>query len=347
MQTIEIFRAGTHVDIDGTERTFTPADLAGMASSYATERHEAPLVVGHPHTDAPAWGWVKALKTVGDRLVAIPDQVPAAFSEAVAAGRYKKVSAAFYAPTDRHNPVPGQWYLRHVGFLGAMPPAIKGLAGVAFAEDDTAAVVIEHGSDHGDPFPPAPLPPEGEGSPPTAPESGDGAAVSPPDSPPPEPTVTPEEAAALKAQNETLQRELAEAHQREAAAARAARTAEHVAYAETLISEARMAEADKARLVALADALDPAEGKPVMFGEGEQATPLFELLKGFLSQLPPRVAFGEQATSARVADGADEGQVAYAENADPERVALDRRIRAHMHTHSVDYSTAARAVTTK
>ncbi len=40
--------------------------------------------------------------------------------------------------------MPGVYYLRHVGFLGAQPPAIKGLAPVEFA-DDADAVTIEFG----------------------------------------------------------------------------------------------------------------------------------------------------------------------------------------------------------
>ena len=54
----------------------------------------------------------------------------------VAAGRFKKRSASFYTPDSPNNPKPGVYYLRHVGFLGAQPPAVKGLKEVAFAEDD-------------------------------------------------------------------------------------------------------------------------------------------------------------------------------------------------------------------
>ena len=39
-------------------------------------------------------------------------------------------------PNSTNNPVPGVYYLRHVGFLGAQPPAVKGLKDVAFAEED-------------------------------------------------------------------------------------------------------------------------------------------------------------------------------------------------------------------
>ena len=50
-----------------------------------------------------------------DQVAALmPRQVDPAFAEAVAAGRYKKVSASFYQPNSPHNPVPGVYYLRHV-----------------------------------------------------------------------------------------------------------------------------------------------------------------------------------------------------------------------------------------
>ena len=56
------------------------------------------------------------------------------FAEMVQAGRFKKRSASFYKPDSPANPVPGVYYLRHLGFLGAQPPAVKGLADPEFAE---------------------------------------------------------------------------------------------------------------------------------------------------------------------------------------------------------------------
>ena len=50
-------------------------------------------------------------------------------------GKYKKISAAFYRPEHASNPSPGAFYLRHVGFLGAQPPIVKGLPTVQFADE--------------------------------------------------------------------------------------------------------------------------------------------------------------------------------------------------------------------
>ncbi len=136
---IEIFRVGRHTAMSGQAVSFSEADLRRVANSYNPSRHEAPVVLGHPTDNAPAFGWVKALHVRGDKLLAAVDQLEPSFAEAVGAGRYKKVSASFYSPSSPANPTPGQYHLRHVGFLGAQPPAVKGLAPVAFAEGEHLA----------------------------------------------------------------------------------------------------------------------------------------------------------------------------------------------------------------
>jgi arsenate reductase-like glutaredoxin family protein len=122
---IEIFRAGNHTDSNGRTRTWTRDDLDKTVASYNPEHNEAPVVIGHPQNNGPAYGWVEGLKRVGDLLVAKLKQVEPQFAEMVKAGRYKKRSASFYADGS----------LRHIGFLGAVPPAIKGLKDFIFNED--------------------------------------------------------------------------------------------------------------------------------------------------------------------------------------------------------------------
>lgn len=136
---IHIFRPGRHTSMQGATIDFGEGDLIATAKAYDPTRHEAPLVIGHPRADAPAWGWVGGLTADEGGLFATPRQLDPAFAEMVRAGRFKKVSASFYTPDSPHNPVPGVYYLRHVGFLDAQPPAVKGLAPVPvnFAEGDT------------------------------------------------------------------------------------------------------------------------------------------------------------------------------------------------------------------
>ncbi len=142
MKPFEIFAPGTHTSMSGETITFGAAELDGVVSSYNTDLHEAPIVIGHPQHDHPAYGWVKSVRVEGGRLVATPAEVDPAFAELVDNGRYKKVSAAFYRPDAPNNPKPGSYYLRHVGFLGAQPPALKGLKPVAFADDADQVVVF-------------------------------------------------------------------------------------------------------------------------------------------------------------------------------------------------------------
>lgn len=68
-----------------------------------------------------------ALSATERGLFAAADKVGPRVCRAVRAGSYGTVSAKFYRPTDANNPVPGVWYLRHIGFLGAHPPGVKGL----------------------------------------------------------------------------------------------------------------------------------------------------------------------------------------------------------------------------
>jgi len=128
---IEIFKAGAHTDSAGNARTWTEKDLDAIASKYNPANHEAPVVIGHPKDNAPAFGWVEGLERKGSVLYAkLKDLVPE-FVEAVKKGFYKKRSISLYPDMT----------LRHVGFLGAMPPAVKGLTDVAFSEAE--AVTIE------------------------------------------------------------------------------------------------------------------------------------------------------------------------------------------------------------
>lgn len=127
---IEVFRAGKYPQGD-----FSAEDVAKIAASYDRAYHESPLVLGHPKTDAPAYGWVEALKSEGGTLLAKLRDVPAELAAAVDAGRWRKRSVALYRDLDGRGP-----YLRHLGLLGAEPPAVKGLQP---AFDEAAGEYVE------------------------------------------------------------------------------------------------------------------------------------------------------------------------------------------------------------
>lgn len=144
MRRIPTFLAGTHRDMRGVERTFSDEDLAATAEAYDPALAPAQLVKGHPTLDDPSFGQVGRF-VVGDDGVLYAEDVQnldVGFGEEVQAGRFPSRSIKFYTPGDPANPKPGVWYPRHIGFLGAHPPAVKGLPAVEFAEADDAEGIV-------------------------------------------------------------------------------------------------------------------------------------------------------------------------------------------------------------
>jgi hypothetical protein len=135
-QWIPIFRAGDY----GDKGKYSDDDIAELAATYDPKADEAPIVIGHPKLNAPAFGWVKELKaftedtTFAKSLYAKLHQVNPDFEAAVKAGSFKKRSVALFRGED------GKLRLRHVGFLGAMAPEVKGLADATFSGADFQVV---------------------------------------------------------------------------------------------------------------------------------------------------------------------------------------------------------------
>lgn len=366
---LHIFKPGRQTAMSGVTLEFSESDLEASARAYDPAKHEAPIVIGHPKHDAPAYGWVKSLATGADGLNAEPHQVDADFAELVAAGRYKKISASFYLPDAPNNPVPGVYYLRHVGFLGAQPPAVKGLKAVAFADDPDSDVVefsdwgmeanaslwrrlrdfllTKFGQETADQVVPdwqIESIREAARQDDDAPRTAFADPIVSPTHPPHEENhaVTPEEKAALEAENAQLKQRLAEADAREKASTAAKRHGDHLAYAEQLVGEGKLAPKHKEAVVAF---LDFADGETALeFGEGDAKQPLATAFKSFLGDLPKVVEFGETATKDKAGQQSGGDAVDYGENVDQDRLALDRKIRQYMQEHKVDYATAASCV---
>jgi len=312
---IEIFRAGRHVDDAGVAHEFSAADVAAMAASYDPALREAPLTVGHPASNLPAYGWVKGLATAATGVLTMnPHQVEPAFAEMVQAGRFKKRSASFYPPASPNNPTPGKWYLRHVAFLGAQPPAIAGLKDIQFAEGDAEAGAVC--------FSEAVLPPSTHQETTTMDEEikarlaqaeADAKAAK-------EAQATAE--AATKAANE----QLAQFAERQ----RTERHAGHVSFAEGQVKAGKLLPKDKETAVAMLDQL--AEAQPVEFSEAgatRKVAPV-EWLKGLIEGAKPVVEFGEFA-------GGNSGGESTKGLSDAE---LDMRAKAYAQQHNVSYSEA-------
>jgi hypothetical protein len=130
---IPIFKTGQHTDSKGKVANFDAAYLDRIIATYNPSVHEAPVVVGHPETNAPAFAWVEQLKRDGEVLFYTEKDPYPDFVEMRKKGLFKKRSISLYADGT----------LRHVGWLGAMPPAVKGLADVQFAADDGKLMTFE------------------------------------------------------------------------------------------------------------------------------------------------------------------------------------------------------------
>jgi hypothetical protein len=132
---IPVLKTGTHKGKDATGAeasvSFDAARLDRIVNSYNPAKNETPLVIGHPKSDDPAFGWVDKFKRVGEMLYALPKKVVPEFADAVNKGMYQYVSCKV-RPDDT---------IRHIGFLGAQPPAVKGLGIVTLSESDEGDTV--------------------------------------------------------------------------------------------------------------------------------------------------------------------------------------------------------------
>ncbi len=127
---IDVCRTGTWRDMSGREVEIDGPRLGRIAGAYA-DADPAPVVVGHPSIDAPAYARVERLRVVGDRLQAKLGDIAQPFREAVEAGRYSGRSIALKGDE-----------LRHLGFLGGVAPAVPGLAPTSFADPADTVVAF-------------------------------------------------------------------------------------------------------------------------------------------------------------------------------------------------------------
>lgn len=130
---IAIFKIGTHTDSNGVTKEWTEKELDNIVSSYDPQKHEAPVVIGHPKDNAPAYGWIEAVKREGDILYAKMKGLIPEFVDMVKKGMFKKRSISLYP----------DGALRHIGFLGATPPAVKGLPDFAFGDEGGLTIEFE------------------------------------------------------------------------------------------------------------------------------------------------------------------------------------------------------------
>ena len=320
---IEIFRAGRHTDDAGRVHEFSEADLDGMAASYSPQLREALLCVGHPQDNLPAYGWVKSVGRNAQGVLTIATHsVEPQFAEMVAARRFPKRSASFYPPNSPNNPTPGKWYLRHVAFLGAQPPAIAGLKDIQFAAHDEGVVCFS------------------EATTPTPTSTTTTKEVT---------TMTEEEIQTLKAKLQAAEAEAAQARkeadaaQQQAASfaekARAERQAGFVSFAQAQVQSGRILPKDEAMLAATLGLL--ADAQPVQFSEGGTTTKVapVQWLQDLVATGPKVVSFGEFAGATHHTPG---GAGSARGKSDAE---IDTAAQAYATAQKVDYAQALKAVT--
>lgn len=346
MEKIEIFKAGKRFDANGKEFDISVSDLEQVVTSYNPAFHEAPAVIGHPKMNNPAYAWVEKLFLEGDVLKAQFKQIDPEFSEMVKNGRFKKVSASFYTPDSPNNPYQGRWAIRHVGFLGAMPPAVKGLKEPVFNETDEQGVVdfneytddangtqLEQGTQS------TQTGVDGESK-----DTGKASATTSSNTSYPKQTTGESKMSqADKGELERLRQENAQLKQQQAQAEFDTKKQENANFAEKLLDEGKLAPIAKEKAIALLDGALSQDLALKDHADFSEATALLPLVQDFLNAQPKVVEFSEMATGDK-AGTANDDNVIYAENADPSRVELDKKARAYMKKHNVDYATAIKAV---
>lgn len=381
---LQIFKPGRHTAMGGQALNFSESDLQATVAAYDPTLHEAPLVVGHPAHDLPAFGWVSSLSFSEGGIDATPAQVNPDFADMVAAGAFKKISASFYAPGSPSNPVPDVYYLRHVGFLGAQPPAVKGLRNASFADLEEGVLTFSEWDDvdnaglwrnlrewfigkFGQAEADAVLPGdqvksleqgaqdelrEAAATDPANPATGNAGAMPTQqfseNNPTKESTVTEEEAALLRTQSAAQSARIAELEKIQAVVTLARVHADNTAFCEGLATDgARVQPAFTGVLVAALDHFDT-QPRPVEFGEGEETVSLADGLRTFLKALPKQVAFGEFATGARAGASHQAGTLEFAA---PEGFGVDAlamvthsKALAHQKAHGGGYVDAVKVV---
>lgn len=133
MKWCEIFRTGKHTDSKGNTREWAAEDLDKICTNFETKNPDVPICVGHPKTNSPAYGWIDKLKTEGGKLYASFKDVQPEFQEAVKKGLFKTRSISLTSDL-----IP-----RHIAFLGAQAPAIKGMEQFCFESECENDIVID------------------------------------------------------------------------------------------------------------------------------------------------------------------------------------------------------------
>lgn len=143
MNDVEIFEAGTQTDSSGTTLEWTPEILQEIADNFNAQSPEtvdsAPAVLGHPDEGtypsdtAPAYAWLHNVRVEGMKLIGDFRDAAEEFVQWVKDKRYSNRSISIDTEAKT---------IKHVAWLGAVPPAVKTLAPVQFKITEGAQIRV-------------------------------------------------------------------------------------------------------------------------------------------------------------------------------------------------------------
>ncbi len=370
----DAFRPGTFVANDGRKMTISDAVINELIETYDPAVFSAPIVVGHPKTDSPAFGHVHALGKTGEKLQVTKSEVTPEFATAaIADKRYNKISIKMFLPDSPANPKPGKHYLQHVGFLGGMPPAVPGLEPVALAANDELSFEFSADFSYEDRLVARMFRSLreyliGKDGQETADrvlsdwditalaesaaqenEPGTSSVFATPSINSPETTMTAQtaaDAAALKQREDAITARETALAEREKAAEMSALTAEFSALTDKLIGEGRLLPVQKMAVTEILTALSAHKEPSAAFAAGDEnhgKTPL-QLAQGLLEALPVQVPLDElKKPKAGQADAAFSAPAGF--SVDSESLEIHAKAIAHQAAHpGVSYIEAVQAV---
>lgn len=311
---VTAFQAGTHTDMAGNSDNY-PVDVIREIVKNYNPADPAPVVIGHPKVDAPAWAWIDRAREEGGKLLLKLREISPEFRQWVKEGKYKKVSVSLYPPDGNGN----GWRLRHLGYLGAMPPAVKGLPVPQYAETGTyIEFSIEESAESASTDEPSDQPIE-----PVNQEIQETMTTQTTESPPTTSAVNPAVTSPDNSNNSFAEQEARFAQREQELAAREKAFKERelqfkrdriANFCEGLIASGKLLPAHKADQIEFMMSLD--ENRSIDFAEGKKLNSL-DYYQAFLKNQPQVVHFGEVAgvDSAPTQQQENEVEAAYKKSA--------------------------------
>lgn len=384
MKRIPFLKPGSYVDRKGAHVEITKDMLDTIidaTKSFAYQDNNFPLVIGHPETNAPAYGWINKDSVVNDNNVLIAlaedDNLVPEFKTWFGKKLYKNVSVKLRP----------DFSIAHIGFLGAAAPAVTGLPAVALASGDGGLdlefaeyklneyyfttlqrlfrglknfIISNKDIDTADKFmseydlseiatPPYIRDVSAEHSNAFNENDNNNLNLS-------EEEMTKIEELEAKVIELTavisakdidiaaLKTDLSERDKKEAAAKIAAKRAEFLAFCESDEVKNKIKDGDKTRIVETLVALDAMSGVEFMEGEEKKTIATVDEYKSLLKSLPDVVEFGEHATH-KTAAGSEEPSNEFSEgNIDQDRLTLHNKAKAIAKAEKISYAEALKKV---